>query len=320
MSLSKKGGVVQVMKNWAIVGAMVVVYLIFAALSPNFRTAENAILLLRQVAIIAIMGCGMSFAIIGGNFDLSVGSLLSLCCCMCIDLHDKIGPVPAILITLAVGCLSGLVCGFLIGYLRLNSMIVTLGMMNVLQALTLMYTGGSSVMLKDQNVWFGQIGKGSLGPIPYVTIIMAICIAVYATLLNKTVFGHHVLAVGSNDEACRFSGINDRKVIRNTFVLSGLSAAIAAVLLCSRGGAAQTTIGQGYEFDVITGVILGGASLNGGSGNILKTFIGVMIIGILKNGFVIVGLPYYLQWLAQCFIILIAVYVAIQSERKKGTK
>lgn len=318
MSASSKGNLSQIAKNWAIVGAMVVVYLIFAALSPNFRTGENAVLILRQVATIAVMGCGMSFAIIGGNFDLSVGSLLSLCCCMCIDLHDKIGPVPAILITLVVGIASGIVSGFLVGYLRLNSMIVTLGMMNVLQALALMYTGGSSVMLKDQKVWFAQIGKGSIGPIPYVTIIMIVVIAVYATLLNKTVFGHQVLAVGSNDEACRYSGINDKRVILNTFILSGLSTAIGAILLCSRGGAAQTTMGQSYEFDVITGVILGGASLNGGSGNILKTFVGVMIIGILKNGFVILGLPYYLQWLAQCIIILLAVWVAIQSARKKA--
>ena len=318
MSISRKECITQTAKNWAIAGAMILVYLIFALLSANFRTGENAVLILRQVATIAVMGCGMSFVIIGGNFDLSVGSLLSLCCCMCIDLHDKIGPIPAILVTFLVCIASGMVCGFLVGYLRLNSMIVTLGMMNVLQALTLMYTGGSSVMLKDQNVWFGQIGKGSLGPIPYVTIIMVIVIAAYAILLNKTVFGHHVLAVGSNDQACRYSGINDKRVIFNTFILSGLSTAIGAILLCSRGGAAQTTIGQSYEFDVITGVILGGASLNGGSGNIVKTFIGVAIIGILKNGFVILGLPYYLQWLAQCIIILLAVWMAIRAARKKA--
>ena len=210
MSLSRKERSVQVAKDWAIVGAMIAVYLIFALLSSNFRSPENGVLILRQVATIAVMGCGMSFAIIGGNFDLSVGSLLSLCCCMCIDLHDKIGPIPAILVTLAVGVVSGMVCGFFVGYLRLNSMIVTLGMMNVLQALALMYTGGSSVMLADQKVWFAQIGKGSLGPIPYVTIIMVLVIALYAVLLNKTVFGHHVLAVGSNDQACRYSGINDR--------------------------------------------------------------------------------------------------------------
>lgn len=308
----------QFFKNWAIIVAMCLVYLAFAALSPNFRSSENAILILRQVATIAIMGCGMSFAIIGGNFDLSVGSLLSLCCCMCIDLHDKIGPIPAILVTIVVGIISGLVSGFFVGYLQLNSMIVTLGMMNVLQALTLMYTGGTTVMLKDQNVWFCQIGRGNLFGIPYATFIMIVFIVIYAVLLNKTVFGHQVLDVGSNDEACRFSGINEKRIIMNTFVLSGLATAAGAIILCSRGGSAQPTIGMGYEFDVITGVILGGASLNGGSGNIVKTFIGIMIIGLLKNGFVIIGLPYYVQWLAQCLIILLAVWMTIQTEKKKG--
>lgn len=319
MQLTRKERAGLFLKNQAIVFAMLAVFVIFAIWSPQFGTADNLVLIFRQVATIAVMGCGMSFVIIGGNFDLSVGSLLSLCCVMCITLHDTMGPVPAILITVLVGVASGVVCGFLVGYLRLNSMIVTLGMMNVLQALTLMFTGGQSVMLKDQKVWFTQIGKGSVfGFLPYVTIIMVLCIAVYAVLLNKTVFGHHVLSVGSNKEACRFSGINDKSVILKTFVLSGISTAIGAVMLCSRGGAAQNTMGQGYEFDVITGVILGGANLNGGSGSILKTFVGVMIIGILKNGFVIVGLPYYLQWLAQCLIILLAVYVAIRSARKKA--
>lgn len=306
-----------IVKNWAIVIAMIIVYLIFAVLSSNFRTGENAILILRQVSIIAVMGCGMSFAIIGGNFDLSVGSMLSLCCVMGIDLTNKIGPVPAIIIVIITGIVCGVLNGLLVGYLGLNSMIVTLGMMNVLQAAALMYTGGANVVLKDPNGWFGQIGKGSLGIIPYVTIITVIFLVVYALLLSKSVFGHQVLAVGTNPETCRFSGINDKKVVLMTFILSGFATAVAAIMLCTRSGSSQPNIGMGYEFDVITGVILGGASLSGGSGNIFKTFVGVMIIGIMKNGFIILGLPYYVQWLSQCIIILVAVWLAIQTEKKR---
>jgi ribose/xylose/arabinose/galactoside ABC-type transport system permease subunit len=102
-----------------------------------------------------------------------------------------------------------------------------------------------------------------------------------------------------------------------TFIFSGITTAIGAIILCSRGGAAQNTMGQSYEFDVITGVILGGASLAGGSGSIIKTLIGVIIIGILKNGFVLIGLPYYLQWLAQCLIILTAVWFSIRSKNRR---
>ncbi len=318
MSTGVKTNVFSFVKNQAIFFALLAVFGIFSLLSPLFYSVDNIILIFRQVATIAIMGCGMSFAIIGGNFDLSVGSLLSLCCVICISLHDVIGPIPAMLVTIVVGIISGIVSGFLVGYLRLNSMIVTLGMMNVLQAVTLLYTGGSSVKLADPKVWFTQIGKGSLGPIPYVTIIMAVVVAVSAIILNKTVFGHHVLNVGSNKVACRFSGINDSLVLMKTFIFSGVTTAIGAIILCSRGGAAQNTMGQSYEFDVITGVILGGASLAGGSGSIIKTLIGVIIIGILKNGFVIIGLPYYLQWLAQCLIILAAVWFSIQSKERRA--
>ncbi|MCH1981627.1 ABC transporter permease [Ruminococcus sp. OA3] len=306
------------LKKQGIVFAMILVYVVFAVISKQFRTPDNFILIFRQVATIAVMGAGMTFVIIGGNFDLSVGSLLSLCSVICIDLHDKIGPVPAILVTLVVGMASGVISGYLCGYLRLNSMIVTLGMMNVLQALAMMYTNGQFVQMADSNAWFTKIGKGSIGPVPISTIIMALFIIIMGIVLTKTVYGHHVMSVGGNDEACRYSGINDKLVILKTFVLSGLATAVGAIMLCSRGAAAQATIGETYEFDVISGVILGGASLSGGSGSVYKTFVGVMILGILKNGFVIVGLPYYLQWVAQCVVILIAVYMDIMTKRKKG--
>lgn len=141
------------LKKQGIVLAMILVYLVFAVISPQFRTFSNFILLFRQIATIAVMGAGMTFAIIGGNFDLSVGSLLSLCAVICISMHDAIGPIPAILITLVVGMLSGVVSGFLCGYLRLNSMIVTLGMMNVLEENNLLYNNTDNTF----------VGSGGLG-------------------------------------------------------------------------------------------------------------------------------------------------------------
>ncbi len=306
------------LKKQGIVLAMILVYLVFVVISAQFRTFNNFILILRQAATLAIMGAGMTYVIIGGNFDLSVGSLLSLCSVVCISLHDSIGPVPAMIVTIIVGCVSGIVSGYLVGYLKLNSMIVTLGMMNVLQAVALMWTNGKFVELRDSNAWFTKLGKGSIGPIPVSTVIMVIFVVIMATLLMKTVYGHQIMAVGGNDEACRYSGINSKMVVLKSFVISGFCTAIGAMLLCSRGAAAQPTLGESYEFDVIAGVILGGASLNGGSGNVYKTLVGILILTVLDNGFVIVGLPYYLQWAAQCVVILIAVYIDIRAKRKKG--
>jgi len=318
MEQSSKNNVVAVLKKQGIVLALILVFAVFSVASKSFFSVENIILIFRQMATVGVLGAGMTFVIIGGNFDLSVGSLVSLCCVMCISLHDTIGPIPAILVTLVVGMVSGVVSGYLVGYLRLNSMIVTLGMMNILQALALIWTDGKHVQLSDRSSWFTQIGKGSILGIPISTIIMAIVIVIFAVVLMKTVFGHQVMAVGGNEIACRYSGINDKMVILKTFVLSGLAAAIGAILLCSRGAAAQSTIGETMEFDAISAVILGGASLSGGSGNVFRTFIGVLILGILENGFVLVGLPYYLQWVAQCLVILIAVYVDIRSKRKEA--
>lgn len=318
MKSDGKLNVLNFIRSQGILIALVGIYVIFAIISPQFRSIENATLILRQITTIGVMAAGMTFVIVGGEFDLTVGSLLSLCTVLMIGLHDRIGPIGAILIVLVVGIISGFVSGFFVGYLRLNSMIVTLGMMNVLQAIALMVTGGKTVYLKNTEVWFTKIGMGSVGIFPYSAMIMLIYIIIMEIVISKKSYGWKIKAVGGNSKACRYSGIDDRKIKMESFLLSGLSTAIAAILLASRGGSAQPTVGESYEFDVITAVILGGASLAGGSGNVYKTFIGVLILGILKNGFVMLGLPYYIQWVAQCLIMLAAVYIDLRS-RRKGT-
>lgn len=308
---------VAVIRKQGIVMALIVIYLVFAIVSPQFRTFNNLMLILRQISTIGVMAAGMTFVIIGGNFDLSVGSLLSVCGVVMITLHDVIGPIPAILVTILVGMLSGIVSGFFVGYLKLNSMIVTLGMMNILQAVALMLTNARNVYLKDESVWFTVLGKASIGKFPLSTLIMLIYVILMAVVLMRSRYGHQLMSVGGNAECCRFSGINDRFVIIKTFVLSGLSTAVAAILLSSRGAGAQPTMGESYEFDVITAVILGGASLDGGEGNIYYTLVGVMIMGVLKNGFVIVGLPSYVQWVAQCIVMLVAVFLDVRTKKKR---
>ena len=295
MEKQKSISVADIARRQALLIVLIGIVIVFSFLTEQFLTPNNIINIFRQISTIAVMGAGMTFCIVGGNFDLSVGALLSL----------------------AIGCVSGAVCGFLCGYLKLNSMIVTLGMQQVLQALTLMYTGGQYVQLEDLNAPITVIGKGNIGIVPVSVIIMAVFCVVYAMILSKTVFGHRVKAVGSNTETSRYSGINDKKIVLQTFVLSGLSAAIGGIILSTRGGGGQSTMGMGYEFDVITAVILGGASLAGGSGSIFRTFIGALVIGILKTGFVLLGLSSYTQYVAECIIILFAVYLDISAGKRK---
>jgi ribose/xylose/arabinose/galactoside ABC-type transport system permease subunit len=217
-----------------------------------------------------------------------------------------------------VGLASGTIAGLLVGKLRLNSLIITLGFLAALQAVTLIYTGGKySRIVAPEETWFGFIGRGFVLGIPMPVIILGVLIIVFSIILTRTVFGRHILAVGGNSVASRFSGIRDSNIIMGTFIISGGLTAIAGILLGSRLMAAQNYLGQGYEFEVIAGVILGGTSLQGGEGNIFKAFIGILIIGILRNGFLLLGLPYYFQWVAQWVIVVGVVWIDVASRRGK---
>jgi ribose transport system permease protein len=305
-------------KKQGLVLAFLLLVIFFSIASDVFLTYGNIILVLRQVSILGIIACGMTFVIIGGNFDLSVGSLTSLTTVVVISLHDKIGPVPAMIAAILVGMLSGTLAGYLIGYLKLNSMIITLGLLGVIQAVTLIYTGGKySRIAEPDKTWFGFIGRGFVLGIPFPVIILAVVIIIFAVLLMKTVFGRQLLAVGGNQVASKFSGIKETRIIMLTFIASGLVTGIGGIVLGSRIMAAQNYIGEGYEFQVITGVILGGTSLTGGEGNIFKSFLGILIVGMLMNGFILLGFPYYTQWVAQWVILVVVVWIDIATKRGK---
>ena len=298
--------------------AFIVVVAFFAIASDRFLTYTNIMLVLRQVSILGTIAIGMTLVIVAGNFDLSVGSLTSLTAVVVISMHNVVGPIPAMLITLLVGLASGTIAGLLVGKLRLNSLIITLGFLAALQAVTLIYTGGKySRIVAPEETWFGFIGRGFVLGVPMPVIILGVLIIIFSIVLTRTVFGRHILAVGGNSVASRFSGIRDSNIIMGTFIISGGLTAVAGIILGSRLMAAQNYLGQGYEFEVIAGVILGGTSLQGGEGNIFKAFIGILIIGILRNGFLLLGLPYYFQWVAQWVIVVGVVWIDVASRRGK---
>ena len=306
----------EVLKSQGLVIAFLAMMVVFSMASSSFLTYQNITLVMRQVSIFGIIACGMTFVIIGGNFDLSVGSLVSLTTVIVISLHDTIGPVPAMIVALLAGLLSGAFNGYLVGFLKLNSMIITLGMLGVLQAITLIYTGGKySSVANPEATWYAFIGRGFIMGIPFPVILYIMITIVFATLLNKTVYGRQLMAVGGNPIASQFTGIRSNLVIMSTFIATGITAAIGGIILGSRIMSAQNYIGEGYEFQVITGVILGGTSLLGGEGSIWKTFMGIVILGFLRNGFIILGFPYYVQWIIQWFIIIGVVWLDVASKR-----
>jgi len=284
--------------------------------SESFFTSGNILQVLRQVSIVGVMALGVTFVVISGRLDMSVGSALSLTTVLVVDLHDTLGPGPAIVIALAAGLLVGVVNGTLVGILRLNALIVTLGMLSALQGLTLIYSGGkNAIIARPEDSWFAFFGREHVLGLPVPLIIFIGLAVIFGVVLKRTAFGRQVFAVGGNEVTSRFSAINAQKVVFSAYVLSGFTVGIAAWIMGSRVMGAQNSVGEGYELQVLAGVILGGTSLLGGAGSIFRTVIGIVILGFVQNGLLLLGYPYYVQWLVTWAVIIVAVWLDVASRR-----
>jgi len=287
-----------------------------AVTADAFLTVGNILDVMRQVSITGMIAVGVTFVVISGRFDLSVGSMLTLLTVIVVDQHNAIGPAAAILLTIMVGLLVGAFNGMLVGVFKLNALIVTLAMLSFLQGLTLYYSGGSNVnVVGAQTTWFGVFGRSSVLGIPVPVLLFLVAAIIANFILTRTSFGRTIFAVGGNETASRFSGIDERKTVFWAYVISGLTTAFAAIIMGSRVMGAQNTIGQGYELTVLAGIILGGTSLLGGSGTIWRTVIGISMLGFIQNGLLLLGFPYYVQWLVTWAVIISAVWIDLAAQR-----
>lgn len=310
--------ILNILKKQGLIVAFLMVLIVISCFYHGFLARDNVLMVLLQVSIVGVIACGMTLVVIGGNFDLSVGAFVSLSMVLSLSLHDKIGALPAVLVTLFVGLIIGAINGYLVGFLKLNSFIITLGTSMVISAVTLIYSKEGYVSIADPSAtWFTKIGNGSILGIPLLVVIFAIVAVVFTIVLNKTLLGRYIFAVGGNKDASVFTGIRADHVVLKTFVLSGLTASMGGIMQASRLLGTQGNQGTGMEFTVLTAVILGGTSLVGGSGSILKTIIGVLMIGFINNGLIIIGLPYYSQWIVTSLILIIAVWLDISFNRGK---
>ena len=290
----------------------------FTVANARFLDPDNIMGVVRSSAILGVMALGVTFVVISGNLDLSVGSMMSFSTIVVLDLHDTIGPALAIPVMFAMTLCLGALIGFLVGYLRLNSLIVTLGMLSAIHGLTLTYSGGKNMDIADKaGTWFSVFGQGRLVGIPVPIILFLLLAAVLGTVLARTPFGRKVYAVGGNGVAATFSGIRRPRVVFTCYLLSSFCVATAGLMQASRSLGSQNTVGQGLELEVLAAVILGGASLLGGSGTIVKTVIGVLILGFIQNGLLLMGLQFYAQYVVTWIIIILAVWLDIAAKRGK---
>ncbi|CAM2903272.1 ribose ABC transporter permease [Paenibacillus sediminis] len=285
---------------------LLLLFIVLSFASDNFLTVNNLLNVFRQISINAFIAFGMTFVILTGGIDLSVGSILALSSAVTAGLMaGGMDTWLSVLIGLITGGLMGALNGVLIAKGRLAPFIVTLGTMTVFRGLTLVYTDGKPITGLNDN--FAIFGKGYFLQIPMPIIWMVVAFAVLYIILKHTTFGRRVYAIGSNEEATWLSGISTTKVKIFVYSISGLLAAMSGMILTSRLDSAQPTAGTAYEMDAIASVVLGGTSLSGGRGWIVGTLIGAIIIGVLNNGLNLLNVSSFYQQVVKGIVILIAV-------------
>jgi len=304
-------------KEMGIFITLLIIVAVFGIANPVFLSFDNIINVLRTTSFILIIGIAMTFVLISGGLDLSVGSIVALGGVIS-GLAVQAGiPIPvSIILGLVTGMAVGVFNGFTIAVFKIPPLIVTLGMMYVIKGAVLIITKGAPIFPLPEE--FNIIGQGELGGIPYVVIIAVILGIIAHIILTQTTVGRGIHAVGGNIETAYLSGIKINRIKMLGYILTGAAAALTGILLSARLASAQANSGTGYELLVIAAVIIGGTSLFGGSGTILGTAIGALFMTVVSNGMVILKVSVYWQNLVIGFIIILAVGID-QLKRRKIT-
>lgn len=307
ISKESKRKLVGFVNSFRAVIILVIMCIVASILSSAFFSVSNLFNVVRQVTVVAIVGCGMTFVILTGGIDLSVGSIVGLVGALS---AGTLAATNSVLLAIVVGISVGVICGALNGFFvakcGISPFIATLGMMTLLRGCILVYTKGAPIPVKLDGFKF--IGKGDILGIPVPIIILIIIFAIAYVLLEHSRFGRSIYALGGNKEAARLSGIPVIKTEWQAYMINGLMCAIAGIILIARLGSAQSTGGNGYELDAIAAVILGGTSLSGGVGFVLPTVIGALIMGIIDNILTLMNVNPHVTSIVKGAVILIAVW------------
>ncbi|CVI62127.1 ribose ABC transporter permease [Agrobacterium leguminum] len=288
---------------------LIVVSILMGLASDNFFSLNNIMNVLRQVSVVGILAVGMTFVILTGGIDLSVGAVMALVGTLSAGLMVNSGLPASVALPagLFIGLGIGIFNGALVAWGKMPAIIVTLATMGMARGLGLIYSGGYPV--SGIPSWISWFGVGRIGVVPVPVVIMVVIYAIAWVLLQRTAFGRHVYALGGNELAARLSGVKTQRVKLAVYGISGVTAALAALILTGRLMSGQPNAGVGFELDAIAAVVLGGTAIAGGRGLILGTLIGAVLLGILNNGLNLMGINPYLQDVIKGGIILLAIYI-----------
>ena len=304
-------------KNYGIFVVFIVLVIILMILSPNaFAKPRNLINVVKQASINGVLACGMMFVIIAGGIDLSAGSVVALSGVVAAYLAQMQG-IPIILPilgALGTGALIGLINGFGAAYAELPPFIITLATMSIVRGAALILSGGSPVFgLQEQ---FEGIAGISIANVIPILVLYFLLIAVFSGfILNKTVFGRHVYAIGGNSITAKVSGINVKSMLLRVYIICGVFSGVAGLLIASRTMQGSPTVGVGYEMDAIAAVVIGGVSMSGGSGKWYGTIIGALLLALISNGLDILGVSSNFQQIIKGIIIAVAVYLDLRGKK-----
>lgn len=299
-----------------IVIALIILCTVFTIANSRFLSLANFMNIFQQVAVVAIAAFGMTWIILLGEIDLSVGSIIAVAGMVgAQSLALGTGFPAALLITIIAGAILGAVNGLLTARLLLPSFIVTVATMSIYRGLVSLPTGGAPLMISDPN--WQAIGASHFLGVPLIIWILLVLFLANHIALSMTVFGRETYLTGGNREAALYSGIRVNRIKIIIFTLSGVMSAIAGILLSSRLYSAQTNAGLSYELDAIAAAVLGGTSLSGGVGTMPGTLIGALIIGVLNNGMNMLSVPYFYQLIVKGVVIIIAVWLDVRAKRRK---
>lgn len=313
------GGAMKAIKrNLGILVALVALCVVLSFATSAFLTSKNIMNVLQQISTNGMIAFGMTYVILLGGIDLSVGSVVALSGVMSMALMARSGwgLIPALLVGVLIGTAIGLIDGFFITKVNMPAFIVTLAMMNIARGFALITTSGKPIYVQDDRLLI--IGNGKLLEIiPLQAVYMLIIFAILFIVLNYTKYGRHLYATGGNIEAARFSGINVNRVQLTAYIISGTVSGFAGVLTAARLYSALPSMGEGAEMNAIAAVVLGGTMMTGGSGTLGGTLIGALIIGVMNNGLNLMGVSSYWQDVAKGVIIILAIYMDIIRNKKK---
>jgi len=302
--------------NGALVGLVVLCLALFIA-TPDFLTGQNLLNIGIQVSTVAVLAFGMTFVIVAGGIDLSVGAVAALAAMVSSWLFVAAG-LPGwltLLGGLATGLLAGMVNGLANAYGKLPSFIATLAMLSVARGLTLVISDGRPIKTAPEVSFLG----GNLGPVPMPIVVLLLSAVVASFVLNRTVIGRSMYAVGGNAEAARLSGLPVKRILVTVFALAGLFAALAGLLLAGRLDSAQPQAAAGYELDAIAAVVIGGASLSGGLGKISGTFVGALVLVVIRNGLNLLNVTSFWQQVVIGLVIALAVGVDVLRRKTRNS-